>query len=65
MANVGSAIAPQAKAASEVKEVTAASFRADVLTASTRRPASSRLIRLVSSFVTGCKCPSPPHWIAA
>src|SRR5271157_6118651 len=38
MANVGSAIAPQAKAASSVKEVTTASFRADVLTASTRRP---------------------------
>ncbi len=38
MANVSSAIAPQAKAASSVKEVTTASFRADVLTASTRRP---------------------------
>ena len=38
MANVSSAIAPQAKAASSVKDVTTASFRADVLTASTRRP---------------------------
>jgi putative thioredoxin len=38
MANVSSAIAPQAKAASLVKEVTTASFRADVLTASTRQP---------------------------
>jgi putative thioredoxin len=38
MANVGSAIAPQAKAASAVKEVTTASFRADVLAASTKQP---------------------------
>src|SRR5271166_2683336 len=38
MANVSGAIAPQAKAASAVKEVTTASFRADVLTASTRQP---------------------------
>jgi putative thioredoxin len=38
MANVSSAIAPQAKAASAVKEVTTASFRADVLAASTRQP---------------------------
>ncbi len=38
MANVSSAIAPHAKAASSVKVVTTASFRADVLTASTRRP---------------------------
>src|SRR6516225_7251094 len=38
MANVSSAIAPQAKAASSVKDVTTASFRADVLTASTRQP---------------------------
>ncbi len=38
MANVSSAIAPQAKAPSSVKEVTTASFRADVLTASTRTP---------------------------
>ena len=38
MANVSSAIAPQAKAAAAVKEVTTASFRADVLTASTRQP---------------------------
>src|SRR5271167_4579172 len=38
MANVGGAIAPQTKAASAVKEVTTASFRADVLTASTRQP---------------------------
>jgi putative thioredoxin len=38
MANVSSAIAPQAKAASPVKEVTTKSFRADVLTASTRQP---------------------------
>ena len=37
MANVSGAIAPQAKAGS-VKEVTTASFRADVLTASTRQP---------------------------
>jgi putative thioredoxin len=38
MANVNSAIAPQARAASSVKDVTTASFRADVLTASTRQP---------------------------
>jgi putative thioredoxin len=38
MANVGGAIAPQAKAASSVKEVTTASFRADVLAASTKQP---------------------------
>src|SRR5271167_2355309 len=38
MTNVSSAIAPQARAASAVKEVTTASFRADVLTASTRQP---------------------------
>jgi len=38
MANVSGAIAPQTKAASSVKEVTTASFRADVLTASTRQP---------------------------
>ena len=38
MANVSGAIAPQTKAASAVKEVTTASFRADVLTASTRQP---------------------------
>ena len=38
MANVSSAIAPQAKAASSVKDVTTTSFRADVLTASTRQP---------------------------
>ena len=38
MANVSSAIAPQAKAASAVKEVTTASFRADVLAASTKQP---------------------------
>jgi putative thioredoxin len=37
MANVSGAIAPQPKAGS-VKEVTTASFRADVLTASTRQP---------------------------
>jgi putative thioredoxin len=37
MANVSGAIAPQPKAGS-VKEVTSASFRADVLTASTRQP---------------------------
>src|SRR5271167_1040690 len=37
MANVSGAIAPQLKAGS-VKEVTTASFRADVLTASTRQP---------------------------
>ena len=37
MANVSGAVAPQTKAGS-VKEVTAASFRADVLTASTRQP---------------------------
>src|SRR5579863_7266647 len=37
MANVSGAVAPQAKASS-VKEVTTASFRADVLTASTRQP---------------------------
>jgi putative thioredoxin len=38
MANVSSAIAPQAKAASAVKEVTTASFRAEVLAASTKQP---------------------------
>ena len=38
MANVSGAIAPQTKAASTVKDVTTASFRADVLTASTRQP---------------------------
>jgi putative thioredoxin len=38
MANVSSAIAPQAKAASAVREVTTASFRADVLAASTKQP---------------------------
>jgi putative thioredoxin len=38
MANVSSAIAPQAKAASAVKEVTTASFRAEVLVASTKQP---------------------------
>ena len=38
MANVGGAIESQTKAASAVKEVTTASFRADVLTASTRQP---------------------------
>jgi len=38
MANVSSAIAPQAKAASAVKEVTTATFRADVLAASTKQP---------------------------
>src|SRR5580658_4367304 len=38
MANVSSAIAPETKAGSAVKEVTTASFRADVLTASTRQP---------------------------
>jgi putative thioredoxin len=38
MANVSSAIAPQAKPASAVKEVTTASFRADVLAASTKQP---------------------------
>src|SRR5208337_4023739 len=38
MANVSSAIAPQSEAASSVKDVTTASFRADVLTASTRQP---------------------------
>src|ERR1700679_928636 len=37
MANVSSALAPQPKAGS-VKDVTTASFRADVLTASTRHP---------------------------
>ena len=37
MANVSGAVAPQTKAGS-VKEVTTASFRADVLTASTRQP---------------------------
>ena len=37
MANVSGAVAPQPKAGS-VKEVTTASFRADVLTASTRQP---------------------------
>src|SRR5271156_1474796 len=37
MANVSGAIAPQTKTAS-VREVTTASFRADVLTASTRQP---------------------------
>src|SRR5271167_3120487 len=37
MANVSGAVAPQPKAGS-AKEVTAASFRADVLTASTRQP---------------------------
>src|SRR5271167_3239503 len=37
MANVSGAIAPQTKTGS-VKEVTTASFRADVLTASTRQP---------------------------
>ena len=37
MANVSGALAPQTKAGS-VKEVTTASFRADVLTASTRQP---------------------------
>jgi putative thioredoxin len=36
MANVSGAIAPQTKGS--VKEVTTASFRADVLTASTRQP---------------------------
>jgi len=38
MANVSGAVAPQAKMAPAVKEVTTASFRADVLTASTRQP---------------------------
>jgi putative thioredoxin len=38
MANVSGAVAPQAKAASSVKEVTTASFRADVLAASTKQP---------------------------
>src|SRR5271163_1601163 len=38
MANVSGAIAPQTKTGSAVKEVTTASFRADVLTASTRQP---------------------------
>jgi putative thioredoxin len=38
MANVSGELAPQTKAASAVKEVTTASFRADVLTASTRQP---------------------------
>ena len=38
MANVSGAIAPQTKATPAVKEVTTASFRADVLTASTRQP---------------------------
>jgi putative thioredoxin len=38
MTNVSSAIAPQARAASSVKDVTTASFRADVLTASMRQP---------------------------
>ena len=38
MANVSGALAPQPKAAPPVKEVTTASFRADVLTASTRQP---------------------------
>src|SRR6202012_44300 len=37
MANVSGAVAPQTKT-SAVKEVTTASFRADVLTASTRQP---------------------------
>src|ERR1700678_2096950 len=37
MANISGAIAPQPKAGS-VKDVTTASFRADVLTASTRQP---------------------------
>jgi len=37
MANVSGAVAPQPKAGS-VREVTTASFRADVLTASTRQP---------------------------
>src|ERR1700677_1765054 len=37
MANISGAVAPQPKAGS-VKDVTAASFRADVLTASTRQP---------------------------
>src|SRR5271170_6847118 len=37
MANVSGAVAPQTKTGS-VKEVTTASFRADVLTASTRQP---------------------------
>ena len=37
MANVSGAMAPETKA-SPVKEVTTASFRADVLTASTRQP---------------------------
>jgi putative thioredoxin len=38
MANVSGAIAPQTKATSAVKEVTTASFRADVLAASTKQP---------------------------
>src|SRR6202167_6677840 len=38
MANVSGAIAPQTKAASAVKEVTTASFKADVLNASLRQP---------------------------
>src|ERR1700678_669986 len=37
MANISGAVAPQPKAGS-VKDVTSASFRADVLTASTRQP---------------------------
>jgi putative thioredoxin len=38
MANVSGAIAPQAKAPSSAKEVTTASFRTDVLAASTKQP---------------------------